>query len=75
MKTAQLPPVRVEPAVREEIESVLLEDIEVLLGIVGGRQQRAKDDGADQDQRLAALPERSKGRQGLETITVWNKRQ
>jgi transcription initiation factor TFIIIB Brf1 subunit/transcription initiation factor TFIIB len=25
MKTAQLPPVRVEPAVREEIESVLLE--------------------------------------------------
>lgn len=43
----------------------LLEDLQVLLGVVGLRQQAAQHDGPHQDQRLAALPVRAQRRQRL----------
>ena len=43
----------------------LLEDCEVLLGIVGRGQERTEDAGLDEDQRLSPLPVGAKRRQGL----------
>ena len=42
-----------------------LEDLQVLLGVVGLRQQGAKQDGPHQDQRFAPFPVGAKRRQRL----------